>query len=50
MLDTAQTTPVGAASLRLNADPLRVLPVNVPGVLSLDGTSAVSLNSVTIAY
>lgn len=50
VLDTAQTTPVGAATVRLFADPLRVLPPNVPAVLTVDGTSAVTINSATVRY
>jgi hypothetical protein len=50
VLDTAITTPVGAATLRLMADPVRVLPANVPAVLSVDGTSAVAINAATVRY
>ena len=50
VLGTAVTTPVGAATLRLSADPLRALPANTPGVLSVDGTSACTINAATVKY
>jgi hypothetical protein len=50
VLDTAVTTPVGAATLRLMADPVRILPANVPGVLSVDGTSACAVNAAVVRY
>ena len=45
---TVTTTPVGAATLRLNGDNLRWAPPISPAVLSIDGTSACSINSATI--
>jgi hypothetical protein len=50
VLDSALTTPVGAATLRLMADPVRVLPANLPAVLSVDGTSACAVNAATVRY
>lgn len=50
VLGTAVTTPVGSATLRLTGDPIRVLPVNTPGVLSIDGTSACAINSAIVRY
>jgi hypothetical protein len=50
VLDTAITTPVGATTVRLFADPIRVLPANMPGVLSVDGTSAVTINAAVLRY
>jgi hypothetical protein len=50
VLATAVTTPVGAATLRLFADPVRVLPANVPAVLSVDGTSACAINAAVVRY
>jgi hypothetical protein len=50
VLGTAVTTPVTATTVRLFGDPIRVLPVNVPGVLSVDGTSACSINTATVKY
>lgn len=50
VLDTAVTTPVGAATLRLMSDVVRVLPANVPGVLSVDGTSACTINAAVLDY
>jgi hypothetical protein len=50
MLSTAVNTPVGAATLRLMADTVRVLPANLPGVLSIDGTSACAVNAAVVRY
>lgn len=50
VLDTAYTTPVGAATLRLLADPVRILPPNQPAVLSVDGTSACAVNAAVVRY
>jgi len=43
-------TPVGAATVRLFGDPIRVIPANVPARLTVDGTSAVTINSATVQY
>jgi hypothetical protein len=48
VLATAVTTPVGAATLRLMADPVRVFPANTPAVLSIDGTSACAVNTAIV--
>jgi len=50
VLGTAVTTPVGAASLRLFGNPVRLLPPNLPGVLSIDGTSACAINTAIVRY
>lgn len=50
VLDTAHTTPVGAATVRLNGNPIRIIPPGVPAVLSVDGTSACAVNSATVQY
>ena len=43
-------TPVGAATLRLMADPVRILPAGLPARLQVDGTSAVSINAAIVRY
>ena len=43
-------TPVGAATVRLFGNPIRVLPRNVPARLTVDGTSAVSINAAVVKY
>lgn len=50
MLAPAVTTPVGSATLRLFGDPVRLLPANVPAVLSIDGTSACAVNAAIVRY
>jgi hypothetical protein len=50
VLGSAVTTPVGAATVRLQADALRILPQNMPGVLSVDGTSACTINAAIVDY
>jgi len=49
-LSSAVTTPVGATTLRLYAPTVRVLPKGVPGVLSVDGTSACAVNAAIVKY
>jgi len=50
VLDADVTTPLGAATLRLLGDPVRYLPANMPGVLSVDGTSACAINAAVVRY
>jgi hypothetical protein len=45
---SASTTPCGAASLRLSGDSVRLAPPGTPAVLSIDGTSACSINDATV--
>lgn len=43
-------TPVGATTQRQDAYPLRVIPVGMPARLTVDGTSAVSINAAIVKY
>lgn len=47
---SSNTTPVGAATLRLSGESLFAVPAKRPLQVSLDGTSAVSLNSINARY
>lgn len=50
LLSPAVTTPVGNTTVRLFGNPIRILPANVPAVLSVDGTSAVTINNAIMQY
>jgi len=50
LLGTAQSTVVGAATLRLSGDPLRYADQGCPVKLQVTGASACSINSVTVFY
>lgn len=50
VLGATNTAPIGAATVRLYSDAIRILPPGVPGVLSLDGTSACSINTAIMNY
>jgi hypothetical protein len=50
VMGTAQTTAVGATTLRLFGDLIRYQPIGVPAKLSVDGTSTCTVNSATVKY
>jgi hypothetical protein len=45
---TVSTTPCGATTVRLNGSSLRLAPANAPALLSVDGTSACTINDATV--
>jgi len=47
---TTNSTPVGAATLRLVGDAVMSAPVARPASLTLDGTSTCTINNVTVRY